>query len=193
MAAVRSVAPPSAPWVTAVAACGLRGRQSPLRSRGGGPAGRDTPEPFVDAEDIADVVVAALTDDRHIGELCELTGPRLLTFTDAVAEIAKATTRNIRYQPVSIDEHAATARGQGLTAEVIDLLTYLFSEVLDGRNAKVTDGVERALAHQLASLPFDQLRLVEAEAQGPGPGTYVVRFGGRGARFGNMRGSRRDP
>jgi hypothetical protein len=45
------------------------------------PAG-DMPGPFVDADDIADVAVAALTDDRHIGELYELTGPRLLTFAE---------------------------------------------------------------------------------------------------------------
>jgi uncharacterized protein YbjT (DUF2867 family) len=88
------------------------------------PAG-DTPEPFVDAEDIADVAVAALTDDGHIGELYELTGPRLLTFSDAVGEIAKATGRDIPYQPVSIDEHAAAARDQGVPGEVIGLLTYL--------------------------------------------------------------------
>ena len=36
------------------------------------PAG-EVPEPFVDADHIADVAVAALTDDRHIGELYELT------------------------------------------------------------------------------------------------------------------------
>jgi uncharacterized protein YbjT (DUF2867 family) len=53
------------------------------------PAG-DTPEPFVDADDIADVAVAALTDDRHVGELYELTGPRLLTFAEAVLEISRA-------------------------------------------------------------------------------------------------------
>jgi uncharacterized protein YbjT (DUF2867 family) len=108
------------------------------------PAG-DTPEPFVDAEDIADVAVAALTDERHIGELYELTGPRLLTFTDAVGEIAKATGRDLRYQPVSHDDHEAALREQGVPPEVIELLTYLFSDVLDGRNAHVTDGVERAL------------------------------------------------
>ena len=39
------------------------------------PAG-DVPEPFVDADDIADVAVAALTEDGHAGELYELTGPR---------------------------------------------------------------------------------------------------------------------
>ena len=97
------------------------------------PAG-DMPEPFVDADDIADVAVAALTDDRHIGELYELTGPRLLTFADAAAEIARATGREIRYQPVSIEEHAEAA-AHGIPDEVVELLTYLFSEVFDGRNA----------------------------------------------------------
>ncbi len=46
-----------------------------------------TPEPFVDADDIADVAVAALTEPRHAGQLYELTGPRLLTFADAAEDI----------------------------------------------------------------------------------------------------------
>jgi uncharacterized protein YbjT (DUF2867 family) len=111
------------------------------------PAG-DTPEPFVDADDIADVAVAALTDDKHVGELYELTGPRLLTFADAAAEISSAIGRDIPYVPVSLEEHAAVAAEQGVPAEVIELLTYLFSEVLDGRNAHVTDGVQRALGRE---------------------------------------------
>jgi uncharacterized protein YbjT (DUF2867 family) len=111
------------------------------------PAG-DTPEPFVDADDIADVAVAALTDDKHIGELYELTGPRLLTFREAAEEISNATGRDIPYVPVSLEEHAAVAAEQGVPADVIDLLTYLFSEVLDGRNAHVTDGVQRALGRE---------------------------------------------
>jgi len=111
------------------------------------PAG-DTPEPFVDAEDIADVAVAALTDDRHTGELYELTGPRLLTFAEAAEEIGNAAGRGIRYLPVSIEEHATAAAEQGVPGEVIDLLTYLFGEVLDGRNAHLTDGVQRALGRE---------------------------------------------
>ena len=111
------------------------------------PAG-NTPEPFVDAGDIADVAVAALTDDRHVGQLYELTGPRLLTFADAAAEISEAAGRPIRYVPVSIDDHAAAAAEQGVPAEVIELLTYLFTEVLDGRNAHLADGVQRALGRQ---------------------------------------------
>lgn len=108
------------------------------------PAG-DTPEPFVDANDVADVAVAALTGDRHIGQLYELTGPRVLTFAEAVDEISRAAGREIRYVPISIEEHAAAAAELGVPRELIDMLTYLFSEVLDGRNAHVTDGVQRAL------------------------------------------------
>ena len=77
------------------------------------PAG-DTPEPFVDVDDIADVAVAALTDDRHVGELYELTGPRLLTFADAVAEISAATGRAVRYVPVSVEEHEAFCLEHGV-------------------------------------------------------------------------------
>jgi uncharacterized protein YbjT (DUF2867 family) len=111
------------------------------------PAG-DTREPFVDADDIADVAVAALTDDRHIGELYELTGPRLLTFADAVADIAAATGRTICYRRVSIEEHATIALANGVPADVVELLSYLFSEVLDGRNAHLADGVQRALGRR---------------------------------------------
>jgi len=105
----------------------------------------DVPEPFVDVEDIADVAVAALTDPRHIGELYELTGPRLLTFADAVGEIAAATGREMRFTPVPGDAYAAELAGQGVPAGLVALLRYLFAEVLDGRNASLTDGVQRAL------------------------------------------------
>ena len=76
------------------------------------PAG-DTGEPFVDADDIADVAVAALTDDRHIGQLYELTGPRLLSFAEAVAEIADATGREIRYAPISLEDVRIRAHRTG--------------------------------------------------------------------------------
>ena len=108
------------------------------------PAG-EVPEPFVDVDDIADVAVAALTEEGHAGRLYELTGPRALTFAEAVDEISTAAGREIRYSPISIEEHAARAAEQGVPGEVIDLLSYLFSEVLDGRNSHVTDGVKRAL------------------------------------------------
>jgi uncharacterized protein YbjT (DUF2867 family) len=108
----------------------------------------DVLEPFVDADDIADVAVAALTDDRHVGQTYELTGPRLLTFADAVSEIATATGRELRFESVSMDDYAATLTGYQVPQDVISLLGYLFTTVLDGRNATLADGVLRALGHQ---------------------------------------------
>ena len=50
--------------------------------------------------------------------------------------------------PVSLEEHAAEAAAHGVPTEVVELLTYLFSEVQDGRNAATTDGVRRALGRE---------------------------------------------
>jgi uncharacterized protein YbjT (DUF2867 family) len=105
-------------------------------------------EPFVDAEDIADVAVAALTEERHAGQLYELTGPRLLTFAEAVGEIAGATSQEIRYVPISPEEFAAALADQQAPPDVRDFLIYLFTAVLDGRNAYLTDAVQRALGRK---------------------------------------------
>ena len=108
------------------------------------PAG-DVPEPFVDAEDIADVAVAALTEDGHHGEVYELTGPRALRFDEAVAEIAAATGRPVRFRPVPVAEFTAGMREAHVPEEEAALVAWLFTEILDGRNAEPQDGVRRAL------------------------------------------------
>jgi uncharacterized protein YbjT (DUF2867 family) len=110
------------------------------------PAG-DEPEPFVDADDIADVAVAALTDERHIGQLYELTSPRLLSFRAAVDEIAQVIGREINYVQVSTEEYEAVMAEEGVPVEFRSFLNYLFGEVL-GHNAYVTDGVQRAVGRE---------------------------------------------
>jgi uncharacterized protein YbjT (DUF2867 family) len=111
------------------------------------PAG-DVPTPFLDIDDLADIAVAALTDNRHVGQLYELTGPRSLTMAEAAAEISDAAGREVRYVPLSLEEHAAEAAAHGVPPEFVELLTYLFAEVVDGRNADTTDGVRRALGRE---------------------------------------------
>jgi uncharacterized protein YbjT (DUF2867 family) len=105
-------------------------------------------EPFIDAEDIASVAVAALTEDGHEGQVYEVTGPRLLTFEQAVQEIAQASGREIRFTSVPLERYASILEQQEVPAEFVGLLTYLFGEVLDGRNASVADGVQRALGRE---------------------------------------------
>ena len=109
------------------------------------PADQDLAEPFIDADDIADVAVAALTGDGHVGQLYEVTGPRLLGWAQAVAEIAAAAGRPIRYLPVSLEEYASLLIENQVPADYVKMLTDVFTEVLDGRNAYLSDGVQRAL------------------------------------------------
>ena len=108
---------------------------------------RDALEPFVDVDDIADVVVAALTDCRHVGRLYELTGPRLLSFADAVAEVAAAAGRDVEFVPVSIDSYVTMLTEYGLPQDFIWLLNHLFTEVL-GSSAQLSDGLRQALGRE---------------------------------------------
>ncbi len=111
------------------------------------PAG-EVGEPFVDVDDIADVAVAALTEDGHAGQIYELTGPRLLTFTEVAEEIGRASGREIRYMQIPNEAFAAGISESGAPDDIAWLLDYLFSTVLDGRNAYVCDGVKRALGRE---------------------------------------------
>jgi uncharacterized protein YbjT (DUF2867 family) len=102
-------------------------------------------EPFVDADDIADVVTRALVEDGHSGQLYELTGPRLMTFAKAISEIGRAAGRDIRYVPLDTDVYVAALKENGVPDEEVQLLEYLVTGVLDGRNESLADGVQRAL------------------------------------------------
>ncbi len=106
--------------------------------------GGDVAEPIIDIDDIADVAVAALTEEGHKGKLYEVTGPRLMSFADMAAELSRATGREIRHIPISFEAfHANIAQAGGTF--VADVFTAIARETLDGRNAHTTDGVVRAL------------------------------------------------
>ena len=108
----------------------------------------DIPEPFVDVDDIADVAVAALTEDSHNGEIYEVTGPRMLTFTEVANEISRAAGRKVQYIQIPKEAFAGAMAESGAPEEIVWLLNYLFDTVLDGRNAYVGDGVQRALGRK---------------------------------------------
>lgn len=102
-------------------------------------------EPFIDADDIADVAVAALTETGHAGEVYEVTGPRLMTFEDVARDIANASGRPVKFVRIPSEDFLQGLRQAGAPDDQIWLLDYLFTNVLDGRNAHLTDGVQRAL------------------------------------------------
>lgn len=109
--------------------------------------GGDIAEPIIDIDDIADVAVAALTEEGHLGELYEVTGPRLMTFAEMANVLADATGRPIRHIPISFEEFHANVAAAG-DDFVADVFTAIARETLDGRNAHTSDGVERALGRK---------------------------------------------
>jgi uncharacterized protein YbjT (DUF2867 family) len=111
---------------------------------------RNIPEPFIDVNDIADVAVAALTEDGHDGEVYEVTGPRMLTFAELAQELSVAVDRKVEFVQLPQQAFAKAIVDAGVPADVAWLLNYLFDTVLDGRNASVCDGVQRALGRQPA-------------------------------------------
>ncbi|MFI8769940.1 NAD(P)H-binding protein [Streptomyces sp. NPDC053792] len=117
-------------------------------------------EPFVDVEDVADVAVAALTEDSHAGQAYELSGPRLLTLGAVTEEIAQATGRNITYRPAAPDEFSTYATGKGLPEDFTALLNTLFGWIAESRFATLGDGVQRALGRE----PRDFAAYVRATA-----------------------------
>jgi uncharacterized protein YbjT (DUF2867 family) len=130
---------------------------------------RDIPEPFIDIDDIADVVTAALTEAGHAHEVYEVTGPRALTFAETAAGLSNAIGRPVTFTRLSPAAFADGLAAAGLPEDIAWLLNYLFDTVLDGRNTRVTDDVERALgrpANDFAS--FLRARVAEGAWGRPG-------------------------
>ncbi|SHM28785.1 NAD(P)H-binding protein [Flavobacterium chilense] len=105
-------------------------------------------EPFTDADDIAEVVTEVLLNDNHNGKTYELTGPRLLTFEDAVNEIANASGQKIAFQGMPLEDYIQMLREYQVPEDHIWLINYLFEQVLDGRNATVTSDIEKVLGRK---------------------------------------------
>ena len=102
-------------------------------------------EPFVDVDDIAEIAFAAFTHPGHSRQLYDISGPRALTFAEAIGEIAQATGRDIRFTAAPPADFRAHLVASGVPAAEADLVIYLFTTVLDGRNTPLADGVQRAL------------------------------------------------
>jgi uncharacterized protein YbjT (DUF2867 family) len=108
-------------------------------------------EPFIDVDDIADIVVAAMTRSELRNQLLEITGPELLAFEECVEMIAKANHRDIGFQTLSVNEYLVAAQEQGLSDDMAWLINELFVNVLDGRNESTTGTVERVLGRPATS------------------------------------------
>jgi uncharacterized protein YbjT (DUF2867 family) len=102
-------------------------------------------EPFVDLDDLSEVVVACLLQEKHDGQIYEVTGDELFTFKEAVSMIAEQMDKSVEYRAVSGDVYFDLLVQHGLPAEAAKHLVFAFSEILDGRNRTIGNGVQRVL------------------------------------------------
>nr|WP_319267247.1 NmrA family NAD(P)-binding protein [uncultured Draconibacterium sp.] len=109
----------------------------------------DAEIPFVDADDIAEVVAKVLLDDSFNGETITATGPRKLTYREAVETMAAEIGREIHYQPISIQEFKDGMKAAGLPDSYVWLFSYLFEEVLGNPdNQEVSHDVQKVLGRE---------------------------------------------
>ncbi len=102
-------------------------------------------EPFIDIDDLADVVVATLLEPGLHNRLFEVTGPEAISFADCVAHISDALGRRVQLCEVSMDEYVGALKTQQVPDYLIELLQALFADLFDGRNAHTASGVREAL------------------------------------------------
>ena len=119
-------------------------------------------EPFVDTDDIADVVVEALLDSKHDGKTYELTGPELLSFQEVLNKLSIALKNDIQLIQVPIEEYKAILQSYQVPEDVIWLISYLFTKVLDGRNESVKNDVELVLNRKATSFDVYIQKAIEA-------------------------------
>jgi uncharacterized protein YbjT (DUF2867 family) len=112
------------------------------------PADGGIAEPFLDLDDLAEVAADALTGDRHLHRVLELTGPRLLTLHQIAAEVSTATGRRVGFTACTPQEFAADLAADGVPAEEALPLAGLFTEILDGRNASLAPDLAEALGRE---------------------------------------------
>ncbi|MFK4263726.1 NAD(P)H-binding protein [Streptomyces milbemycinicus] len=122
------------------------------------------PEPFIDAQDIADVAAAVLTSDSHHEQVYDLSGPRALTFGTAVATIAKAAGRPIRYVELTPQEYRAELLAAGVSEEAAAELNALFAGMRAGHFAEPVDGVRRVLGRDPIDFDTYVTRAAAADA-----------------------------
>ena len=105
--------------------------------------------PFVDVDDIADIVIKVLLDDRFNGQTITVTGPRKMTFKEVVDTMSQGTARDIHYQPISIEEFKEGMKSAGLPESYVWLFGYLFKEVLGNpNNQSISKDVEQVLGRK---------------------------------------------
>jgi len=107
---------------------------------------------FIHSDDIAAVVVAALTDRTYDRVSLPITGPEALSFAEVTAKIGAAIRAPLAFQPISDEEARQRYSRISGSVEETEAHVTLWRAIREGRLARVTDNVERVLGRKPISL-----------------------------------------
>lgn len=108
-------------------------------------------EPFIDVNDIAEVVYRSLLDESQNNHVYELTGPDLLSFKDVADMFSEKLNTNVNVTYIPLETYLTELANLGLSHEEIKLTRYLFEQLLDGRNEYITSDLRDLLARDATS------------------------------------------
>lgn len=104
------------------------------------PAG-DGKSSFIDARDIAESAIAALTSTNFDGKAFNLNGPEALTYSEAAAILTEVTGKPIKYTATSDETFIDMLKAGGVPADYAAFMASIFYPVREGWVGAVTNDV----------------------------------------------------
>lgn len=115
-----------------------------------GPAGDGRVAP-VTRDDIADVAVVALLDERYDGATFDVTGPEPITMYDAAAMLTDVTGEPVRYVAETLEEAYASRASYGAPDWMVTGWVTTYAAIATGEMAVVADTVEKLIGRPAVS------------------------------------------
>lgn len=107
---------------------------------------------FIDAEDIGAVAAKVLTEEGHSGKIYELTGPDLLSYTDAADILSSVMQKDVIYPNPTPETFKQVLLGADAPEFVADYLINVYSAIANEEVAFLTPTVATLLGRQPHSL-----------------------------------------
>jgi uncharacterized protein YbjT (DUF2867 family) len=111
----------------------------------------DARQSFIDVEDIASVVVAALTDPAHDGQTYDLSGPEGLSLHNVAEILTMAMKRPVTYVPITNEQFVETLERYGTPIAAANYIGEMFAAFATGEFASVTPDVANIIGRPALS------------------------------------------
>ncbi|GAA4175163.1 SDR family oxidoreductase [Gryllotalpicola koreensis] len=102
--------------------------------------------------DFAEAAAVVLLEDGHLGQVYELGGDVAWNFTELAAAMSEVLGREVRYTPLSTEEHLAALEAAGLDAGVAAFVTAIDTGIRHGELAETDGTLSRLIGRPTTSL-----------------------------------------